>query len=149
MILKGTLKYSGILKLEIDNDSIEYRTDLVKNQKMHITLVHQSVFRLLKFNGQKMDKYLKKTPPPPLEFQVDLNMTPEIFTEDNKKSLVFFVEPETQLMLDNLVQAFFEGYSLTETFNKVRPLTVDQGRRFHISYANKTGNPGDSIAVVW
>ena len=149
MILKGTLKYSGILKLEISNDSIEYDTDLVKNQKMHVTLVHQSVFKLLEFNGQKMNKYLKNNPPPPMEFEIDIDMTPQIFTENDKKALVFFVEPESQLMLNNLVQAFFEGYRLTEDFNKVRPLTLDQGRKFHISYANTTGNPGDSIAVVW
>jgi hypothetical protein len=149
MILKGTLKYSGILKLEIDNDFIEYETNLVKNQKMHVTLVHQSIFKLLEYNGKKLNKYLSDNPPPSMEFHIDLNITPQTFYEDNKEALVFFVEPESQEYLDKLVQAFFERYKLKEKFNEVRPTTLDAGRKFHISYANKSGNPGDSIAVVW
>ena len=74
----------------------------------------------------------------------------QLFTlKIQKKVLVFFVTEENQTKLDSLVQDFFASYNLQDQFNSIRPQTPDEGRRFHISYANTTGNPFDSIAVVW
>ena len=71
------------------------------------------------------------------------------FEEESKKALVFFVTDQCQRELESLVQIFFKEYGLQKEFNSIRPTTKDEGRLFHLSFANKTGNPGDSIAVVW
>ena len=63
MIITGTLQQSGILKLVIDPvaNQINLPTQGLKiNQKMHVTLVHQDVFKLLQYENKRFDKYLKK-----------------------------------------------------------------------------------------
>lgn len=155
MILKGQLQYSGILKLVIDpvENQIDLPTQgLILNKKLHITLVHQDCFKLLKYEGKKFSKYLQKNgiKNANMEFEIDINLrSATFFEEENKKALVFFVTDQCQNELESLVQVFFKEYGLQEEFNSIRSTTKDEGRMFHLSFANKTGNPGDSIAVVW
>ena len=155
MILKGKLQWSGILKLAIDTkeNQLQLPTQgLKENTKMHVTLVHQDCFKLLTYEGKKFSKYLQKNPIKNnnMEFEIDIDLqSASIFEEDNKRVLVFFVSQQCQKELDSLVQVFFREYGLNAEFNKIRPQTPDAGRLFHISYANRSGNPFDSIAVVW
>jgi len=153
MLIKGTLEFSGILKLTIDceTNGLDLPTQgLTKNQKMHVTLVHQQIFKLIEYNGKQFRKFLSKNKPEPIEVTIDIDLqSASIYTQDDKKVLVFFVTEENQTELDFLVQDFFASYNLQDQFNSIRSQTPDEGRRFHISYANSTGNPGDSIAVVW
>lgn len=153
MLIKGNLEFSGILKLTIDCEAngLDLPTQgLKKNKKMHVTLCHQDIFKLLEYNGKQFRKHLSKNKPDPLEVTIDINLqSSTIYTEDSKKVLVFFVTEENQKQLEDLVQDFFASYNLKDEFNKIRSQTPDAGRRFHISYANATGNPFDSIAVVW
>jgi len=155
MILKGKLQWSGILKLHIDPEENEIdlpTKGLTLNKKLHITLVHQECFKLLEFQGKQFNKYLKKNTIKnnQMEVEIDINLTSaSIFEEKNKKTLVFFVTDQCQKELQSLVQVFFKEYGLKEQFNSIRPNTPDNGRLFHLSYSNATGNPGDSIAVVW
>ena len=155
MIITGTLQQSGILKLVIDPvaNQINLPTQGLKiNQKMHVTLVHQDVFKLLQYENKRFDKYLKKNPIKDLNKEVEIDIqlqSAQIFEEDGKKVLVFFVTNECQDRLDNFVQNWFAKYNLKKEFNSVRSQTPDINRKFHISYANRTGNPFDSIAVVW
>ena len=155
MILKAKLQYSGILKLTIDptENQIDIPTQgLILNRKLHITLVHQECFKALEYNGKKFSKYLGKNgiKNSGIEFEIDINLTSaRIFQQNNKKSLVFFVTDQCQKELESLVQVFFKEYGLQKEFNFIRANTQDKGRLFHLSYSNLTGNPGDSIAVVW
>ena len=155
MIVTGKLQQSGILKLVIDPvvNQINLPTQGLKiNQKMHVTLVHQDVFKLLEYENKRFDKYLKKNPIKDLDKEVEVDIqlqSAQIFEEDNKKVLVFFVTDECQAKLNSLVQNWFAQYNLQQEFNSIRKQTPDIGRKFHISYANRSGNPFDSIAVVW
>lgn len=153
MLVTGKLEFSGILKLTINcqENNLDLPTQgLVKNTKMHCTLVHQDIFKELEYNGKQFRKHLSKNKPDPIEVTIDINLqSASIYTQDDKKVLVFFVTEESQKELDILVQDFFASYNLQDQFNSIRSQTPDQGRRFHISYANTSGNPGDSIAVVW
>lgn len=153
MILKGKLQYSGILKLVINPEEMNLDTKgLVLNRKLHVTLVHQKIFKLLEYEGKKFSKHLQKNEikNKDMEFEIDINLqSATIFEENEKEVLVFFVTEQSQKELDILVQIFFKEYGLQKEFNDIRPDTEDSGRQFHISYANKSGNPFDSIAIVW
>lgn len=150
MLITGKLRFSGILKLEIKEDLDIDTQGLIVNAKQHVTLVHQEIFKLLQYNGKPFRKHLQKNPPKPIEITLDINLTSNaIYCQEEKRVLVYFVTKETQAQLDILVQDFFAEYNLQKEFNEIRPSTIDKGRKFHLSYANSTGNPGDSIAVVW
>lgn len=152
MLVTGILKWSGILKLEIKNpENLHMETQgLTLNVKQHITLVHQNIFKKLLYNNKPFKKHLAKNPPKAIEvvFDMDLNSS-SIWCEGEKRSLVYFLTKESQRQLDIVVQKFFQEYNLQKEFNKLRPSTLDKGRKFHLSYANLTGNPGDSVAIVW
>jgi hypothetical protein len=150
MLVTGKLGFSGILKLEMKNELDMDTQGLKLNVKQHITLVHQEVFKSLQYNGKPFKKFLQKNPPKPIEITFDINLSSDvIFCEGEKRVLVYFVTQESQDQLDILVQNFFAEYNLQKEFNELRPNTLDKGRKFHLSYANTTGNPGDSIAIVW
>ena len=150
MIVTGKLGFSGILKLEIE-EKLDMDTQGLKlNVKQHITLCHQEVFSLLQYNGKPFKKFLKKNPPKAIEVVFDMDLSSSaIWCEGEKRSLVYFLTKESQRQLDIVVQDFFAEYNLQKEFNEVRPNTLDKGRKFHLSYANLTGNPGDSVAIVW
>ena len=152
MLVTGTLRFSGILKLEIQNpQNLDMETEgLTLNTKQHVTLVHQSIFKELLYNDKPFRKYLQKNKPLATEITLDIDLTSKaIYCEGQKRSLVYFVTKESQRQLDIVVQDFFAEYNLQKEFNELRPNTLDKGRKFHLSYANLTGNPGDSVAVVW
>ena len=155
MILQTTLEWSGILKLAIDPTKNKLDLDakgLTINKSLHITLVHQQCFKLIQYKNKKFSKYLQKNPIKKngMPFNVDINLnSAEIFEEGERETLVFFVTPESQKRLDSLVQTFFKEYGIQKEFNLIRNQTPDAKRKFHLSYANKSGNPGDSVAIVW
>lgn len=149
MKLKGKLKCSGILKIEIDEVELPLHAGLTKNQKMHITLMHQSNIKQMKFQDKRLDKWLSKNQPN-IELEVELNVTePVVWEDSNKKSQVYFVTQETQESLDAFLKLYFDSLGLTKEFKEIKADSIDTGRQYHLSYANLTGNPGDSVAVVW
>ena len=150
MKLKGRLKCSGILKIELDNEvELPLHASLIKNQKMHITLVHQSLMKEMTFSGKRLDKWLSKNQPD-IELELELNTAePFICSESDKESQVFFVTEDSQHSLDAFLKLYFDSLGLTKEFKEIKANSIDTGRRYHLSYANLTGNPGDSVSVVW
>ena len=149
MKLKGKLRCSGILKIELEEVNLPLHTGLIKNNKMHITLVHQSNMKKMSFSGKRLDKWLSKNQPD-IELEVELNNKESVLlTESNKTSQVFFVTEETQESLDAFLKLYFDSLGLTKEFKDIKENSIDTGRRYHLSYSNLTGNPGDSVAVVW
>ena len=108
MILKGKLQWSGILKLVIDPKENQLDLDtkgLTINRKLHVTLVHQKVFKLLEYEGKKFSKHLQKNEikNKDMEFEVEIDLqSATIFEEENKKVLVFFVTEQSQKELNGL-----------------------------------------------
>ena len=48
-------------------------------------------------------------------------------------------------MLEKIIDLIKTEKNVTE----LRNTTLDKDRVFHLSYMNKSGNPGDSIAIIW
>lgn len=150
MKLQTELSCSGILKLNLlDNVHYPVHSNLILNKKMHITLVHQSNMKALSFNGMRLDKWLSKNKPE-IQLEIELNdKEPVLLTENHKTSQVYFVTQQTQENLDAFLKLYFDSLGLTNEFKEIKKNGIDAKRRYHLSYANKTGNPGDSVAVVW
>ena len=139
----SSVQYQGILKLKLDAAKIESLRGLIAvvesqggtplpDDKMHVTLIHQSVLK-------PYSKQLKgKTFPAPTT-EVELDREIYMCEEDGKKSWVVYVSnPE---VLRGYVNKFMEDIG-------GEPVP-EPDREFHVSLANLTGKPGDSIAHAW
>ena len=151
--LNEEIKFSGILKLMPEPEVIAHAKSLIEtlpeeavplgDDRLHITLAHQSVLKPFR----KQLKALAKTGGLPPEPNIELGNKWEVRPPNNKpnelgrKSWVVWVTDETE----QKIQVY-----LNEVMKKVGgPMNIWEEetpvRKFHISLANLTGNPGDSV----
>jgi len=135
-LFEGDVKFSGILKLvptevlgELRSLSQNLPKDavLLPEDKWHVTLIHQS---FLKPFRKELKKMSLPAPPP-----VKLIPKVEERLDGERRSWVVWVENQNEMK---------------EYVNRVMHILGGQpnpepNRRFHISLANLTGNPGDSV----
>ena len=141
--LNEEIKFSGILKLMPEPEVIAHAKSLIEtlpeeavplgDDRLHITLAHQSVLKPFR----KQLKALAKTGGlPPAPVVVLGNKWEERVNEElGRKSWVVSVENQNELR--NYVNQVMELVGGTSD--------PEPQRRFHISLANLTGNPGDSV----
>jgi len=140
---EGLVKFSGILKLmpdeaiiqELRNISVELPSEAVPlpEDKWHVTLAHQSVLKPYKKQLKAMGKAgeIPSGPQPALIHEIEERADDEL----GRKSWVVWLENQDEM----------KGY-VNQIMEMVGgPMDPEPGRRFHISLANLTGNPGDSV----
>jgi hypothetical protein len=140
---EGEVKYSGILKLKPDQDIVQQlhsisaalpeEAVLLPENLWHVTLIHQSILKPYKKQLKEMDKIgqLPEAPTPLLSREVEERVDEAL----RRKSWVVWLENQEEM----------RGYvnSIMKMVGGV--LNPEPDRRFHISLANLTGNPGDSV----
>ena len=121
------------------------------SEKLHVTLLHQSVSGL-----KALDKQVKKFSKGKIEEDPALypsTSLPEINTEGGQVVLVKDTHPKTDeerltvriILRDELQQALSTWVAEFCELNSLERDEVEMQRVYHISYANRTGNPGDSV----
>lgn len=145
------VKYPGIVKLQIPDEAIEQVKSMelpanavvLPDKSLHITLLHQSAFKDEFLKPKR--KEIKKTGLP--NYTGPLNLNSYVFNrkdeELGRESWVVYVDEATQEALEDYVLNMIEGIAPGQSQRIVD--TYDVGRRFHVSLANLTGNPGDSV----
>jgi len=141
--LTEEVKFSGILKLVPPREVIIQAKSLIDDlppeavplddDRLHVTLAHQSVLKPFKKQLKAMAKAgeLPVTPPVILENDWEERVDEKL----GRKSWVAWVENQDELR--NYVNQVMELVG--------GPPDPEPQRRFHISLANLTGNPGDSV----
>ena len=144
LLIEQEVKFSGILKLMPSSEIVSSVSSLLQQlppeavplpeDKFHVTLVHQSVLKPYK----KQLKQLSKEgmfPSPPAAI-LDANIEERTDEELDRKSWVVWVRNQAELKayVQNVIQVVGGP-----------PGDPEPSRRFHISIANLTGNPGDSV----
>ena len=148
--------FTGILKLSLDTNMISKLNFLqeqivdenpdfkpLPNDKLHITLIHQSIFKGVNSKGEKLGKALSnlikegKLPEP--TFNIELEDDIQFANQGEKQS--FYVNVKNQSTIKEYVKQIM---SLIGGNQDPEPQRV-----FHISLCNKTGSPFDSVAKVW
>jgi hypothetical protein len=158
------VQFSGTLKVPHNNVHIHPATDLyaglfmnrigglvrLPQNKLHITLLHQSVEGLKNLCKlvKKFEKGQLSTDPvvyPTTSFpQVDTEEPEVLFVEDTsptgevRKTVRIVLRPELQVALGAWVSDFCN-------LNSLKRDDIEMQRIFHISYANLTGLPADSV----
>ena len=141
--LSEAVKFSGILKLTPDPDIVSQAKAIIGtlppeavplgDDRLHVTLIHQSILKPYR----KQLKVMSKAGELPLPPVVNLSNS-WVEREDEqlgRKSWVAYVENQDELKeYVNQVMELVGG-----------PSNPEPGRQFHISLANLTGNPGDSV----
>ena len=141
--LNEEVKFSGILKLMPDPEIISQAKSLIDtlpseaiplgDDRLHVTLAHQSVLKPFKKQLKAMAQDRELPPAPPVILSNDWEE--RVDEELGRKSWVAWVENQDELR--NYVNQIMELIG--------GPLDPEPERRFHISLANLTGNPGDSV----
>ena len=106
----------------------------LSDDKFHVTLAHQSVLKPYKKQLKQLSKDGMLPPPPPVI--LDVNVEERVDEELDRKSWVVWVSNQDELKtyVQDVVQ--LAGGP---------PGDPEPSRRFHVSIANLTGNPGDSV----
>jgi len=140
---EGEVKYSGILKLKPDQNIVQQlhgisatlpeEAVLLPENLWHVTLIHQSILKPYKKQLKEMDK-TGRLPEAPLAL-----LSPEVEERVDetlgRKSWVVWLENQEEMKeYVNSIMEMVGGMPDPEP-----------DRRFHISLANLTGNPGDSV----
>lgn len=141
--LNEEVKFSGILKLMPELEIIGQAKSLIDtlppeavplgDDRLHVTLAHQSVLKPFR----KQLKALTKAGELPAAPPVTISNSWEERTDEElgRKSWVVWVENQNELK--NYVNQVMELVGGSPD--------PEPSRRFHISLANLTGNPGDSV----
>lgn len=142
-LLEAEAEYSGILKVsltpeavkkveELQNQIIRKNRDAVKlaEDALHVTAVHQSFMKPFKKELKTLD--LPDAPDPIISNDV------EIETKEGGGKKSWAIKIENQEEMRNYVKQIME---LLGSDN----LDPEPERVFHISLANLTGNPHDSV----
>jgi hypothetical protein len=160
---EAVVKYSGIVKMilpeelrelltiEIEKlpnhaiplDNINNIEKPLKDMPFHITLLHQSAFKDPSLKPHR--KSLKKIAI--TEYNGTINFSPEvIYRQDpvlGRETWALFVDDLTQAQLETYVRELINSLAPGEADRILSQ--YDPGRKFHISLANLTGRPGDSV----
>ncbi len=141
--LNEEVKFSGILKLMPDPEIISQAKSLIEtlppeavplsDDRLHVTLAHQSVLKPFKKQLKAMAKAGELPPPPPVILSNDWEE--RVDEALGRKSWVAWAENQDELRdYVNQIMELVGG-----------PPDPEPERKFHISLANLTGNPGDSV----
>ena len=146
LLTEQELKFSGILKVmpsptviaKIESLLPELPPEAVRlpADKFHVTLAHQSVLRPYTNELRHMAKTTMLPPPPVI---IDPKIVERVDELTGRKSWVVWVRNQVAM-----------GDYLNEIMGMVKgPKNIWReevpSRKFHISIANLTGNPGDSV----
>jgi len=157
------VKSTGIVKLTPDvslrQQALNLQTSIeepeassLQPDKLHITLLHQKA-RPEGLSGGKWKKMLKNLPP--FEGSVGLENEVVVLPSGDRKSWLVYVDDATQAALDEYIINALKGVRLdisaiTALRQKEAGFLDTRGnhptRKFHISLANLTGEPGASVA---
>jgi len=143
LLMEQEVKFSGILKLmpspSVTSAVNSLLSDLpahavpLPEDKFHVTLAHQSVLKPYRKQLKKLAKAGELPPPPAAIIGGDVEHRPD--PELGRESWVVWVENQADMRdYVNEVMELVGG-----------PPNPEPSRRFHISIANLTGNPGDSV----
>ena len=144
LLIEQEVKFSGILKLMPSPAIVSSVSSLLQqlppeavplsDDKFHVTLAHQSVLKPYKKQLKQLSKDGMLPPPPPVI--LDVNVEERVDEELDRKSWVVWVSNQDELKtyVQDVVQ--LAGGP---------PGDPEPSRRFHVSIANLTGNPGDSV----
>jgi len=137
------VKFSGILKLMPDPSVIQNLQQIAANlpdeavslpeDKWHVTLAHQSVLKPYRKQLKAMGK-ADQFPEPPVVI-INPEIEERVDEELGRKSWVIWLENQ-----EDMKQYVNQIMELLEA-----PPDPEPDRKFHISLANLTGNPGDSV----
>ena len=141
--LNEEVKFSGILKLMPGPEIVSQAKSLIDtlpreavplgDDRLHVTLAHQSVLKPFKKQLKAMAKAGELPPAPSVILRNDWEE--RVDEELGRKSWVAWVENQDELR--NYVNQIMELVG--------GPPDPEPERTFHISLANLTGNPGDSV----
>ena len=156
------LQFSGIAKIPSTSVHIDpaalTRASLLADEeglvrlpveKLHVTIVHQSVLKsLLKAEKKAQkngDESIIRYPADQLRPVVIGNGSDVVVVKDNhprsgeaRKTVRIILDDNHQAYLSSWVEEFCKMNSLERD-------TQEQERVYHVSFANKTGNPMDSV----
>ena len=149
----GRVAFSGILKIVYDEKVIidiqkKYSTPdnlvPIPSKNIHITLCHQKVVQSARLPKLMVDTIAKhdfaKIEVPAIE----LESYTKVIEADGKRSAFVRVMPKYWDILKGMTNSILAEYGL-RPYLFVREFE----REHHISLANRTGKPGDSIAFTW
>jgi len=143
LLREDQVKFSGILKIMPSENIIAQAQPLIASlpedaiplgeDKLHVTLIHQSILKPYK----KMLKGLSKSGdlPPAPDVVLDTQVEERVDEALGRKSWVVWVKNQDDMK--NYVNEIMELVGGSPD--------PEPNRRFHISLANLTGNPGDSV----
>ena len=134
-------KYSGILKVKLNPDLVQKVQGLqqkigdskaisLPEKALHVTLIHQSILKPYRKQIKKME--LPDAPEPIIDFDKGI----QVKTDEGKMS--WAVELKNQDQMRDYVRQVMELLGEKNT-------DPEPERIFHISLANLTGNPQDSV----
>jgi hypothetical protein len=104
------------------------------DDKFHVTLAHQSVLKLYRKQLKQLSK-AGTLPPPPAPI-LESGVEERADEAQGRKSWVVWVKNQAELK--EYVQEVIQSVGGP-------PGDPEPSRRFHVSIANLTGNPGDSV----
>ena len=137
--LSEEVKLQGILKLTPTPEVVAQAKDIMQtlppeavpfpDERLHVTLAHQSVLKPFRKQLKTMDL------PEPPEVILGREWEEKVDEELGRKSWsVVLVNQDDMRAYINQIMELVGG-----------PLDPEPNRRFHVSLANLTGNPGDSV----
>ena len=137
--LNEEVKLQGILKLTPTPEVVAQAKDIMQtlppeavplpDERLHVTLAHQSVLKPFRKQLKTMDL------PEPPEAILGREWEEKVDEELGRKSWsVELVNQDDMRAYINQIMELVGG-----------PLDPEPNRRFHVSLANLTGNPGDSV----
>ena len=158
LLIEGEVKFSGILKVMPSTGVITQAESIISglpettvppwsdipmqviplpSDRFHVTLAHQSVLKPFKKQLKAMDK-AGQLPPAPI-IELDPNWEERTDPTTQRRSYVAWVVNQAAVgtYLNSIMELVGGPMNVWET--EMPP------RRFHVSLANLTGNPGDSV----
>ena len=135
--------FDGILKLKLSDEQITFIEQVelppeavrLKKKYLHVTLIHQSILKPLRAELKNRSKdYWDIFAPARIDFADEVEV--RVDEELGRKSWVLWLKNQDEMreyvktIMDNLTG---EGFN------------PEPKRRYHVSIANLTGNPGDSV----
>jgi len=139
-LLVEQVEFSGILKLMPDanvvasalllSEQLPSEAIMVPDDKLHVTLIHQGILKPYRKELKTM-----QFPPAPAAI-LEPSIEERVDEAQGKRSWVVWLQNQDEMKV--YVQEVMQLLGAP-------PGDPEPGRRFHISIANLTGNPGDSV----
>jgi hypothetical protein len=149
ILVEQEVKFSGILKLMPNPGIVSAVASLLgqlppdavplPEDRFHVTLAHQSVLKPYRKQLKQMGKDGTLPSPPPVVLESGWEVRPLDGKPDEQGRKSWVVWVKNQGALKAYVQEVIQTVGGP-------PGDPEPSRRFHISIANLTGNPGDSVA---